>query len=133
MLITFSWEGCVLAILFYQIPAGQGPIMILWAALIAVGTAMPFYFFMGGIFMRKIYELTLHKYDTLKQIKGVFNKKDPKIEALEKSIDDTEESLYGYYYWFYVFAFCFFTAFWIIAVQQMMQMPRENYYLMHHW
>jgi hypothetical protein len=55
MLITFSWEGCVLAILYHNIPGGQGPVMILWAALIAVGTAMPFTFVLGAIFMRKIY------------------------------------------------------------------------------
>lgn len=79
MLITFSWEGCVLAILYYNIPAGQGPIMILWSALIAVSTAMPFTYAMGYFFMRKIYQLTLYKYDTFKQMKGVFNKKDSKM------------------------------------------------------
>lgn len=40
--------------------------MILWAALIAVGSSIPFNYVIGGIFMSKIYELTLHKYDTIK-------------------------------------------------------------------
>jgi hypothetical protein len=79
MLITFSWHGCVLAVLYHNITPGQGPIMILWAALIAVGTSMPFNYVLGAIFMRKIYQLTLHKYDTLKLMKGVFNKKDGKM------------------------------------------------------
>lgn len=50
--------------------------MILWAAVIAIFTAMPFTYAMGYIFLRKIYELTLRKYETLKKMKGVFNKKD---------------------------------------------------------
>jgi hypothetical protein len=79
MLITFSWHGCILAVLYHNITHGQGPVMILWAALIAVGTSMPFNYVLGAIFMRKIYQLTLHKYDTLKQMKGVFNKKDGKM------------------------------------------------------
>lgn len=133
MLITFSWEGCVLGILYYNISPGQGPVMILWAGLIATVTAMPFTYVMGYVFLRKIYSLTLHKYDTLKEMKGVFNKKDSKMDVLEKSIDDTEESLYGYYYWFYVLAFCFFSAFWVIGVHEMMQIHRDNYYLMYHW
>jgi len=66
MLITFSWYGCVLGILYSQIPAGKGPVMILWAGIIAAVTGMPFTYGMGYIFLRKIYQLTLYKYDTLK-------------------------------------------------------------------
>lgn len=50
--------------------------MILWAGLIGTVTSMPFTYVMGYVFLRKIYELTLHKYDVLKKMKGVFNKKD---------------------------------------------------------
>ncbi len=59
MLITFSWEACVLGILYYNIPAGQGAVMILWAGLIAVVTAMPFTYVMGSIFLKNIYAITL--------------------------------------------------------------------------
>lgn len=82
MLNTFSWQGCVLGILYFNIAPGQGPVMILWAALIAVATSMPFNYAVGGIFLKKIYQLTLHKYDTLKEMKSVFNKKDSKMETL---------------------------------------------------
>lgn len=76
MLITFSWEGCVIAILYSQVPRDQGSVMILWAALVGAVTAMPFNYVMGYVFLRNIYSLTLRKYETLKKMKGVFNKKD---------------------------------------------------------
>lgn len=133
MLITFSWYGCVLSILYYQVPSGKDSVMILWAAVIAVFTGMPFTYSMGYIFLNKIYELTLKKYETLKKMKGVFNKKDSSMDIYEKLIDDTEETLYGYYYWYYVLAFCFFTAFWVIAVHEMMQIHRDFYYFMYYW
>lgn len=50
--------------------------MILWAALVAVVTAQPFTYIMGHVFLKNIYSLTLRKYETLKKMKGVFNKKD---------------------------------------------------------
>jgi hypothetical protein len=84
MLITFSWYGCVLSILYYQVPNGKGPIMILWAAVIAVFTGMPFTYSLGYLFLSKIYELTLRKYETLKKMKGVFNKKDSSMAVYEK-------------------------------------------------
>ena len=82
MLITFSWYGCVLSILYYQVPTGQGPVMILWAAVIAVFTGMPFTYLLGYFFLTKIYEITL------KKMKGVFNKKDGSMDMYEKQIDD---------------------------------------------
>lgn len=88
MLVTFSWYACVLGILYYQVPTGQGPIMILWAAVIAVFTGMPFTYLMGYFFLTKIYEITLKKYETLKKMKGVFNKKDGSMDMYEKQIDD---------------------------------------------
>lgn len=63
--------------------------MILWAALIAVGTAWPFSYVMGYFFLRPIYRLTLHKYEVMQKMKGVFNKKDEAFIACEKDIDDT--------------------------------------------
>lgn len=86
MLITFSWEGCVIAILYHGVPvgsAGSGSVMILWAALVAVVTAQPFTYIMGHVFLKNIYSLTLRKYETLKKMKGVFNKKDG-LEGYEK-------------------------------------------------
>jgi hypothetical protein len=37
---------------------------------------MPFVYVLGYFFLKKIYEVTLHKFDVLKTMKGVFNKKD---------------------------------------------------------
>lgn len=66
-------------------------------------------------------------------MKGVFNKKDSQMDTYEKQIDDLEETLYGYYYWYYVLAFSFFVAFVVIAVHEMMQIPRDYYYFMYYW
>ncbi len=82
MLTAFSWYGCVLGILYYNVPPGKGPVMILWAAIIAVFTAMPITYVVGFVFIRKIYALTLQKYDTLKKMKGIFNKKDSTYDNL---------------------------------------------------
>lgn len=128
MLITFSWYLCLVAILYSQVPPGKGSVMILWAAVIAVFTGMPFTYAMGYIFLRKIYELTLNKYLVMKKMKDVFNKKDPIMDAYEKEVDDIEEELYSYYYWFYVATFVFFSAFSTIAVHLMQELPREYYY-----
>jgi hypothetical protein len=37
---------------------------------------MPFPFVLGYVFLRKIYKVTLHKFDVLKTMKGIFNKKE---------------------------------------------------------
>jgi uncharacterized membrane protein YdjX (TVP38/TMEM64 family) len=83
MLISFSWQACVHSILYANVTFGQGPVMILWAAIIGWITTMPFTYILGHIFLRKIYELTLHKYEVMKKMKGLFNKKDG-AEAYEK-------------------------------------------------
>lgn len=57
--------------------------MILWAAAIAVVTALPFPYVLGYFFHRKIYEKNLQKFDVMKKMHGVFNKKDG-VEAYEK-------------------------------------------------
>jgi hypothetical protein len=62
MLITFSWYGIVLAALYHHTAIGKGPVIILWSAVIAVFTGMPFTYVLGGIFLRKIHNLTLYKY-----------------------------------------------------------------------
>lgn len=62
MLITFCWEALVIGLLYSNIDYGQPPIMILWAAVIAVVTALPFPYLLGYFFLRKIYEKNLKKF-----------------------------------------------------------------------
>lgn len=76
MLITFSWQGLCLAILYSYVGMQYDSAKIFWFGLIAVITSMPFPYVLGYIFLRQIYRVTLHKYDVLKTMKGIFNKKD---------------------------------------------------------
>jgi hypothetical protein len=132
VLITVSWQGCCLAVLYGTIGPDFDAVTIVWFSLIALATSMPFTYVLGYFFLQAISESTLRKYKVLKDMKGVFNKKDG-LEPYEKEIDDTEERLYGLYYWFYVIAFVMFAAFWVVAIHMMMQLTRDYYYLMWYW
>jgi hypothetical protein len=76
MLITFSWQALCVAILYSEIGSEHNSAKIFWFGLIACISSMPFVYVLGYFFLKKIYEVTLHKFDVLKTMKGVFNKKD---------------------------------------------------------
>lgn len=84
MLITFSWEALVVALLYSNVTYGQPPIIILWTAAIAMVTALPFPYVLGYLFLNKIYQRSLQKFEAMKKLHGHFNKKDKVVDDLEK-------------------------------------------------
>jgi len=73
----------VLGLLYSHITYGQPAVMILWAAVIAVATALPFPYVFGYFFHTKIYEKNLKKFEIMKKMHGLFNKKEG-LEGYEK-------------------------------------------------
>ena len=89
MFITFSWEMLCVAILYSKVGNDYNDAKIFWFGLVAVITAMPFTYVLGHFFLRKIYKVTLHKFDVMKTMKGIFNKKDG-LDTYEAEIDQDE-------------------------------------------
>lgn len=83
MLITFSWQALCIAILYSYVGALYNDAKIFWFGLIGFITSMPFPFVLGYLFLHQIYKVTLHKFDVLKKMKGMFNKKDG-LEGYER-------------------------------------------------
>ena len=106
-----------------------GAPMIIWTAVIAFVATLPFPFIFGHAFLKKMYEKCLMKYENMKGMKGVFDKS--KLEPLEQAIDTCEEKLYGYYHWYYSLTFVVYFVCWPIAVNQMQQLSRVQYF--YHW
>lgn len=61
MFVTFCWEALVVGLLYSLLPYGQDTVMILWAAVVAAVTALPFPFVLGYVFHTKIYSSTSRK------------------------------------------------------------------------
>ena len=62
--------------------------MILWAAAIAVVTALPFPYVLGYFFHRKIYEKNLQKFDVMKEdALDIYNKSASNLSEKDKSTD----------------------------------------------
>lgn len=76
MLISFCWEGLICAVLYSTTPYGQNSIQILWVGAVACVTALPFSYILGYLFLTKIYQKNLHKFDVMRQLHGMFNKKE---------------------------------------------------------
>ena len=62
-------------------------------------------------------------------MKGIFNKES--VATFDKEVDETEEKLYGYYYWYYVIVFAIFCICAPISIHLMKQLGRTFYY--NHW
>jgi hypothetical protein len=86
LLINWSIQGVIIA----SIIGNQylGAPMIIWTAAVAFVATIPIPFFLGGIFFKKIYEKNLLKYESLKNMKGTFDKS--KIEPFEAVVDTCE-------------------------------------------
>jgi hypothetical protein len=54
-------------------------------------------------------------------------------EVYEQEIDRVEESLYSYYFMYYVVIFAGLVCFWVPDIYMMMQTHREWYYLHRLW
>lgn len=89
MFITFSWEMLCVAILYTEVGGYYNDAKIFWFGLVAVVTAWPFTYILGHFFLNKISKVTLHKFDVMKTMKGIFNKKDG-LETYEAEIDSDE-------------------------------------------
>ena len=128
--LLFNWtiQGVFLASIYGNIP-GSGPAMIIWTALIAFATTIPFPFLLGTFFLKKIYNRNLLKMDKQTQMKGELDRK--KLEPLEGEIEVLEEKLYGYWHWYYAVFFMVYFICWPIAINQMQQLKRTEYF--HHW
>jgi hypothetical protein len=61
---------------------GTGPSIIIWSAVIAYVATIPFPFIIGALVFQKIYKKLLHKYEMMKNMKGLFTKE--AIEPFEK-------------------------------------------------
>jgi uncharacterized membrane protein len=76
MLISFCWEGLICAVLYSTTKYGQNSIQILWVGAVACATALPFSYILGSLFLTKIYQKNLQKFDVMRQLHGMFNKKE---------------------------------------------------------
>lgn len=65
--------------------------MIIWTAVIALAATLIFPYLYGAIFLRKIYDKTLYKYEVMKKMLGVFQKESKdSMKEFENEIDETD-------------------------------------------
>lgn len=77
-----------------------------------------------------MYRATLDKYNQRKSIKKLFDKESNEAHIFEDRIDECESTIYGSYYWMYVFSFACFVTFQVLSVNLLQQIPREQYDIM---
>lgn len=71
--VAFLIRGVFLAAM-YSTQYASGSPSIIWTAVVAWAAALPFPFLFGNLFIKKFYKHTLHKYEVIGKMKGVFNK-----------------------------------------------------------
>lgn len=74
-----------------------------------------------------MYQATLKKYEQRKAIKKLFDKESNEAHIYEDRIDECESTIYGAYYWMYVFGFACWVTFSTLCVNLLQQIPRERY------
>ena len=133
-ILTCFWiSGLVVSVLYGELGAtATGPITILWMGIIGLVAGFLFSFPLG-FFIQGFYRWTLRKYNIRKQIKSLQDKEGIEAQGFEQEIDECEDKLYSYYYWYYVVAIFVMVVCWGISVNEMQKLPRENYYQMFYW
>ena len=108
------------------------PITILWVGVIG-GVAGFIISFPLGFFIQGYYSWYFEKCKIQKKIKDLQDKESREAQVFDQDVEQCDDKIYTYYYWYYVFCVIILFVCWAISVHEMQKLPRENYYQMWYW
>lgn len=73
LLVSFSWQACVLACIYGTV-YNYNDTIIIWSSIVAWLVSIPFPFLLGYFFMNKIYNTTINKFEIIRKIKELVGK-----------------------------------------------------------
>jgi hypothetical protein len=124
ILIQWSIQAFIIAILIGSL-YGTGPAIIVWAAIVAWVLTLPFPFIWGNLFLYRVTQKHILKYQAQKKMIGTTNK--DKLKDYSDRIDVFNEKTFGYYHWYYCLAFIIFWICWPFAISRLQSLPRTAF------
>lgn len=126
MLTSVIWQAMVVSALYSIYWDQNGNAIIIWAAVIGWAASIPIPYFMGNIFLKKIYQLESERMQ--KKIDEHHEVDKTKREILERDAILLGEDVYSYNYWYYSTIMIMLAVFGILSVHSMQSVPSLNYY-----
>jgi hypothetical protein len=99
------------------------PLSILYFGIASCFGAFIYSFF-SGFFITGVSKWSLKKYNAQKSIKQINDKESTETLRHELEIDDCEDKIYIYYYWFYVLTLFVLIACWALSINFMQRPAR---------